>query len=425
MNGKFYDPIGLINDIELDVVGNDDGDTTVFTAVNATLSIAAWNTSKDQFVPAQSAYNCGDDTGETSTGLAVFWNGTGAVAQMRPGPSFIAGLWNVSSAVGVRLVQLTLAPANAFVFVSPGASFNASIAQWVPAASSPIDFYLSNLGTYSLVAELSNFDPSSQALTFAANTTDPISVTLTADPSRGMYTPLYAWSNAQLAAISSAGIGTTSNPYVLYNDQNASFNPEFAQWNDFEFPVFAGIQLVGTSAAVSITPSSLEINYPAWMQAQLTGAGQPSTNELQLLFFLVTNVTIRGAPGISGSAVGRPQPVPDGRGDLLEFERQPGRRQHVQRRRRRPRPVRWDGQHDLGQLVPPGHGQRVEPGQSQRRGRERDQSQPERGRRPRLRQRVPDTGRCVHPYSEPPPVPGRVRTGPLHRRVERIAATGG
>jgi thermopsin len=300
VNGKFYDPIGLINDIELDVVGNDDGDTTVFTAVNATLSIAAWNTSKDQFVPAQSAYNCGDDTGETSTGLAVFWNGTGAVAQMRPGPSFIAGLWNVSSAVGVRLVQLTLAPANAFVFVSPGASFNASIAQWVPAASSPIDFYLSNLGTYSLVAELSNFDPSSQALTFAANTTDPISVTLTADPSRGMYTPLYAWSNAQLAAISSAGIGTTSNPYVLYNDQNASFNPEFAQWNDFEFPVFAGIQLVGTSAAVSITPSSLEINYPAWMQAQLTGAGQPSTNELQLLFFLVTNVTIRGAPGISG-----------------------------------------------------------------------------------------------------------------------------
>ena len=55
------DPIGLVNDIELDVVGNDDGDTAVFTAVNATLSIASWSSTSGSYLPVPSAFNAGTD----------------------------------------------------------------------------------------------------------------------------------------------------------------------------------------------------------------------------------------------------------------------------------------------------------------------------------------------------------------------------
>jgi len=302
VKGSSYDPTGLINDIELDVVGNDDGDTTVFTAVNATLTIASWSSTLDTYVSVPSAYNAGSDTGETSTGLAVFWDGSTSVARMMPGPSFVTGLWNVSSQSGERHIHLTLTPANAFVFVSPGGSFNATLAQWASATSSPMDLYLPNLGTFDLLAELSDFDPSSQTITSAANTTTPLVVSLTSDTSLGIYTPLYAWNNAELAAISSSGAGTPASPYVLENNQpgTLSLNPEFAQWNDFEFPVFSGVQLVNTTDWVKITPASFEITLPAWLQPELLFYGQPFTNNLQLLFFDVTNVTLLGPSAITG-----------------------------------------------------------------------------------------------------------------------------
>jgi thermopsin len=300
VDGQRYDPIGLINDLELDVVGNDDGDTTVFTEMNATLSIATWDPTSSTYVPIPSAYNAGSDTGETSTGLAVFWNGSAPAAQMFTGPSFISGLWNVSGEAGERHVVLTLTPANAFVFVTPGVSFNASVAQWAPAATSPFDLYLPNNGTYQLLAELSDFDPSNQTITALPNSTVDVNLSLTPDPALGVYTPLYAWSNAELPAISVSGSGTSANPYVLVGDQPGSLNPEFAQWNDFEFPVFAGIQLVNTTDPITITPPSLEINYPAWMQPELQAFGQPATNNLQLLLFDASNVTVRGASGITG-----------------------------------------------------------------------------------------------------------------------------
>jgi thermopsin len=300
VDGQRYDPIGLVNDLELDVVGNDDGDTTVFTAMNATLSIASWDTTSASFVPVPSAYNEGSDTGETSSGLAVFWNGSSPVAEMRTGPSFLLGLWNVSGGSGVRLLHLTLTPANAFVFVTAGSAFNASASQWAPAASSPYDLYLPNVGTFDLLAELSDFSPTNQTVSPAANSTTNLVITLSANPALGIYTPLYAWSNAELGALSTSGTGTLANPFVLERSQFGSLNPEFAQWNDFQFPVFAGVQLVDTSAAVTITPASFAITYPTWMLPELAAFGQPTTNNLQLLFFNVSNVTVRGAPGITG-----------------------------------------------------------------------------------------------------------------------------
>ncbi|MCI4373581.1 MAG: thermopsin, partial [Thermoplasmata archaeon] len=300
VKGQSYDPIGLVNDIELDVVGNDDGDTTAFTAVNATLTIASWSSTLDSYVSVPSAVNAGTDTGETSTGLAVFWNGTSDVAEMLPGPSILTGLWNVSGTSGERHVHLTLTPANAFVFVCPGSFFNASLAQWVPATSSPLDLYLPNVGTYDVLTELSGFDPVNQSVNSSANSTTAIVVSLTSDPSRGVYTPLYAWDNSELSAISSSGSGTPASPYALENYQPTSLAPEFAQWNDFEYPVFSGIQLVHTTDSVTITPPSFEINYPSWMLPELLGYGQPTTNDLQLLFFEVTNVTLRGGSAISG-----------------------------------------------------------------------------------------------------------------------------
>ncbi len=300
VKGQAYDPIGLINDIELVVVGNDDGDTTVFTAVNASLTIASWNSASNSYVPVPSAYNVGSDTGETSQGLAVFWDGSTPVARMMPGPSFLTGLWNVSSQSGERHIHLTLTPANAFVFFNGGSSFNASVAQWAPATTSPMDLYLPNLGTYFLAAELSDFDPVNLTFNATTNSTTDLVVTLASDAARGIYTPLYAWSDAELAAISSTGVGTSANPYVLENFQPTPLNPEFALWNDFEFPVFSGVLLVNTTDWVTISPPSFAIDYPSWMLPELQDFGQPTSNNLQLLFFDATNVTLEGAPAITG-----------------------------------------------------------------------------------------------------------------------------
>ena len=38
-DGYHYDPIGLINDMEIDILGNDNGDTTAFLAADATISL--------------------------------------------------------------------------------------------------------------------------------------------------------------------------------------------------------------------------------------------------------------------------------------------------------------------------------------------------------------------------------------------------
>jgi len=110
-DGYQYDPVGLINDMEIDILGNDDGDTTTFTAADATVSLQYWNATASAMQEVPSAFNAGQETAETSVGLAVYSSGgPNPVAIVRPGPSLVGGLWNYSAQNGAVADSVTVYP---------------------------------------------------------------------------------------------------------------------------------------------------------------------------------------------------------------------------------------------------------------------------------------------------------------------------
>jgi thermopsin len=295
INGLQVDPVGLPNDLELSVLGNDDGDTTTFYQMDASLSIATWDSGTQTYVPVRSAMDAGSETGETSNGVEVSYTGSTPVAQMRLGPSFIYGLWGESSNSGVRTVVQTLKPASTFIFVNPGTSRNESSAQWV--MSSPTGsttFYIPNGGAYWIEYLLSEQNPGHTLVTAVANSTTDTSFRGTPNRAQGVYTPLIAFGNGELASLSSRGRGTLSHPYVIDNNEYGPLDPEFATWNDFQWPVFPGLLLIGTTAYVSVTAPSFEVVYPSWMAADIEAFGLPATNNLQLQFWDASHVRLVG-----------------------------------------------------------------------------------------------------------------------------------
>ena len=304
-DGYGYDPIGLINDMEIDILGNDDGDMTSFTAADATVSLDYWNASAGAMENVPSAFNAGQETGENAVGLLVYSSGgTNPFAIVHSGPGFVGGLWNYSAQNGAVADTVTVHPVGeySFLFINVGSTENASRAQWVPTSTTgTTTFYLPMGGTYFLDYMLSDYDPATQVVVATASVVLP-PVHLTYDPTVGIYTPLFAFNNAELASISSAGAGTVGNPYVLINNQYSSLAPQFGGWNDYEFPEFPGLLLVGTNAYVDVTPPSFEINLPAWdfSAPYVAALGLPATNNLQLQFYDASNVELVRAGGILG-----------------------------------------------------------------------------------------------------------------------------
>ncbi len=295
IDGRQDDPVGLPNDLELDVVGNDDGDTTSFYAMDASLSIGTWDTTSRSYVAVPSAYDSGSETGETSDGVAVSYSGSTPVAQLQLGPSFLYGLWGMSSDSGRRTIVQQLAPTNTLLLVNPGTSLNESEAQWVPSSpSGTTTFSLPNGGDYWVQYVLSDHDPGGAVLATASNSTSYRSFTGTLNEALGVYTPLIAFGNGQLAGISSGGSGSVSNPYVIDHTEYGPILSEFAAWNDYQWPVFPGLLLYGTTDYVSVTPPAFTVVYPWWMTADIVEFGLPSTNQLQLWFWDSEHVVVRG-----------------------------------------------------------------------------------------------------------------------------------
>jgi thermopsin len=303
IDGFGYDPIGLINDIELVVCGNDNGDTTTFFSIAATLSLEYWNASTGRYANVPSAMNAGADTGETADGVASFYTTPTTTDQLALGPSFLTGLWNSTDPPGERSISISVNPAAALLLVNPGTSRRPDLAQWVPSSPTGLTFfYVPNTGNYYVDVRLGDFVPGSYQLHSSAppNQTQSMGFGLAPDPALGLYTPLIIQGNAELAQLAPVGSGTANSPYILLNNGANSLDPEFAQWNDFEFPVFPGLLLIGTTAHVQITPPALALRYPAYMLPQLDALGLPADNHLQIEFWNASNVSLLNASGISG-----------------------------------------------------------------------------------------------------------------------------
>jgi thermopsin len=247
-----------------------------------------------QTVPA--AYDFGTDTGETSEGIAeASTSGPNAVATLGPGPSLLYPLWGIVGATsGAETITVHLTPSNAFVFANAGSTINDSVAAWGPTPVSGPAVYTLSPQQYTFEFLLADHAP--VTVTVGQQTSAHISVSLALDPSLGVYTPLWAEANSQLGAISMSGTGSSSNPYVLDN-QPAVIDPLFGELNDYAFQVFPGINLIDTTAHVSIVNMPLfAITYLAAQnfEARLSLNGAPLTNDLNLELYNASHVSIVG-----------------------------------------------------------------------------------------------------------------------------------
>jgi len=298
-NGHSYNPIGLTDDFELIFGGPGGGSQADLAQADATLGLAYWDAATSSYQATPAAYSYGGETGETVTGANVAWasgaGGPGGLATygtMSTGPSILRGLWNASGPEGSVPLTIAVTPTNAFdVFTAENATVklaNFVISEPVAAPGVYGNTFWLTPGVYRLAVGLSDYAPVYRTVHVSAAMT--IVVNLKRDLSQGVYTPLWAFSNAQLKAISSHGAGTAVSPYMILNNQYVPLPPVFGLYNDYVFPVFPGVFFQGTTASVAIVNGA---SLSTWTnQFQYPGALLPTTNDLQLWFWNVTHVAL-------------------------------------------------------------------------------------------------------------------------------------
>jgi thermopsin len=299
-NGYSYNPLGLTNDFEVIMGGPDGGSQADIGSADATMALSFWNATAGSYQTVPSAFSYGGETGETVSGVNVAWaSGSGGPAgatawgTLSAGPSILRGLWNAGAPAGATAVTLSVSPSNAFFVIEPVntsaklANFLSSEPAAVPGAE--VGTLWLTPGIYKISVGLSDYVPMEKTVVVGSS---PItfSMTLHRDMGAGIYTPLWAFSNSQLAAISTGGSGTASNPYLLFHNQMVPLGPVFGEYNDYVFPVWPGIFLDGTTATVAIEHGA---NLTAWTNTfQFPGKYLPSTNQLQFWFWGDSNVAL-------------------------------------------------------------------------------------------------------------------------------------
>jgi thermopsin len=298
IDGTNLTPTGYIPyDAEIMLGGPGGGSTATFDALNASMTLQHWNATAGAYVNEPSAWSAGSETGETAVGVSDYYTASG-VAVLGAGPEFVQPFWNSSATAtaGAAVITGTISPSNSWAFVTAGATYSEATAAWAPLP--PSGTYAWNLTSATYTVKLMESDYKqvvSSAMTVTNASATPYSVALTASSAAGVYTPLYAWTNSQLAAISSGGAGTVGSPYVLVNNEVTNLSGEFAAVNDYAFPAYPGISLVGTSAYVEIlNPAPFTVD--AWGVSLFfaTYYDTPTTNSLSTWLFETSNVSIVG-----------------------------------------------------------------------------------------------------------------------------------
>jgi thermopsin len=298
-------------------IGADDGSNQLVLAASATeqlkyCSLSDCTPTNFAYANVPAAVNFGSQTGEETVGVAVNYIGT--TAYLSAGPLILHGLWNYTGAPGVdpgntkvvNDITVTGSPlpisAQPYVFVFfQNAADSTQGFQWgadVPA------WYLMP-GTYTYKVLLSDYQDQTGTIT-VGHSTAVLSATLPYSHASGVYTPLWAFNNAQVAGISSRGTGTMSNQYVLFNNPTTascahcggagggSLSPLFFSYNDYLFKTFSGVFLSGTTKYIDVNaPPSFRV---------LAAMDGTSGFFLNFQFFETSHVTLSNAASIRGWA---------------------------------------------------------------------------------------------------------------------------
>ncbi|HTW76966.1 MAG TPA: thermopsin family protease, partial [Thermoplasmata archaeon] len=263
VNGFNYAPIGyLFWDAEIIFGGNGGGANANIVQLAATAELQYWNASTDRYQNVSSAYDYGEDTGETSLGVAASY--TGATETLVQGPSQLYGLWNTSGslfgpAASPGSIDLTIqgVPSTGFAFVANETSWDASgdlNASYWPAEPNG-----------SLVTELpppavgDGYVTEILASGFEPNITAPLTasgvVSITMTPASGTFdTPVYLSNDAEVAAFGSYGLSgvTYLDGNLWINDTQITVATPFNLVNDFAYPTFVLFAALNLSDNVSI-----------------------------------------------------------------------------------------------------------------------------------------------------------------------------
>ncbi len=301
INGEAVGDTGYIpNDVELDLGGNGGGSTTTALNASGTMNLYIQHNGSAAYYPVPAAWNFGGETGETLEGIGEWASGgPNPTVHLGPGPGVQQALWGIKGATGFgeMTYSFNIDPSSAFVFASLGSTFDPNTADWAPVPVSGLARYELPPGSYSFEILLSEYQP----VTINAAGCRTYTLNLVSDPSLGIYTPLWAHTNGELAGISEpGGAGTKSNPYVLFNGPWESLNPLFGQYNDYMFPVFPGLLLAGTTDYVTVYDES-PFEVPLSLASeQYYSAVLPLDNELGYALYNARHVSIVSTPSIGG-----------------------------------------------------------------------------------------------------------------------------
>ncbi len=293
VNGFTPNPVGLLDDSELMIGGPGGGSTTTMFAMDGTMQLRYLNAGTGSYVNDPTAWNEGTDTGETVEGIAEYYTTPGTIF-LGSGPSMPMPFWNATPGgnVGKAVVAGTIAPSNAFAFVNQGTGFNPEQAAFAPLPPTGTYSWALPPGNYVIVILASDFDPVAGSIALSPGTT-PLDLSLTPDPAIGVYTPLWAWDNAQIANLSVSGDGSAAHPYVLDNRELGPIDPLFGEFNDYVYGVFPGIFLGFTTAHVDIIePAPFTVQYPAFDAGALNFFGLPDTNNLGIQAYYASSVSV-------------------------------------------------------------------------------------------------------------------------------------
>ncbi|MFZ0698643.1 MAG: thermopsin family protease [Thermoplasmata archaeon] len=301
-------------------IGADDGANNLILGANATeqLKYCSLPPTNDctptnfQYSSVPAAVNYGSQTGEETVGVSVNYEET--TAYLSGGPLIANGLWGYTAQVGsaagnIRVtndISVTGSPIPAatqpyvFVFLQNAALTSQGFG-WAPDVR---DWYLSP-GTWNYEIMLADYAEQTGSITVGAA---PVTLTATLpySSSSGVYTPLWAFNDAEVAGISSSGNGTISSQYVLFNNptfscmacdfaSDGNLSSAFFSANDYAFQAFPGLFLNGTNVYV-------DVNAPPTFGVPASGYyyAPGYAYDLNLQFFETSHVTLSNAAGIGG-----------------------------------------------------------------------------------------------------------------------------
>jgi thermopsin len=306
VDGSRVTPTGFIPwDAEIMVGGPGGGTTTSFYGISGSESLKYWDAKTGSYAVPKDAWDQGSETGETSEGIAESYTTPGTV-RLNTGPSIVEPLWGATPGgnIGQTTVTGSISPANAFVFFTPGRGWNPDSVSWAPTQTASTYRFVVSPGTYTIDAMLSDHTPIQKTLKLVNGATSHLALNLKRNLAEGVYTPLFAWNNGELAAISFGGSGTAASPYRIFNNPSPTgqLNPSFAMANDYLYQVFPGVLISGTTAHVSLDkPNLMSAPYVTpYLLGFITHYGLPTTNNLQFEIYDSSYVTIWGGLGITG-----------------------------------------------------------------------------------------------------------------------------